>query len=178
MPLISDCACAATTLAKFAGGMGRSALSPPSAKSSAQSSRFCSRICSAQGEHNLMCCSNCVRAAWSSSPSRKAAISSLLHAEMFSTTLVTKILFPSNARDASLQKLLAHYLSRAEETILDRAQWQRRHFSNLVITEIVRVAQHDQLPVGGRQLVNHRFDFRSPLPALALLFGRRLTALD
>lgn len=53
-----------------------------------------------------------------------------------STVFIVYGLF-SHTRNSSLDELLAHRFARSEETILDRAERQARHFRNLVIAHVV-----------------------------------------
>src|SRR3712207_2283104 len=78
---------------------------------------------------------------------------------------------PLHARDAAPDQQRAHGLAGAEDAVLDGAERQARDLGDLVVAEVVRVAQDDQLAVGGRQLLHDRLDLGAALAALALLLG-------
>src|SRR5205085_7094576 len=83
-----------------------------------------------------------------------------------------------HARDAARDEKLAHRLARAEDSVLDRAEREIRHFGDLVVAEVVRVSEHDEFAVGVRELADDFLDLCAPLAALALLFGRERLARE
>src|SRR5207253_3580395 len=79
---------------------------------------------------------------------------------------------------SSLHKLIAHCFARAKQSILDCAQWQSGHFGDFLVTEIVRMSQHNQFAVRFGQQTYDAFNFGTTLTSLSLLLGRKAPALN
>src|SRR5687768_12659898 len=80
--------------------------------------------------------------------------------------------FTSDPVETAFEHDLTHHLTRPEQPVLDRPQRQAGHFRDLVIAEIVRVPQQDQLLVRVRKPFYHLPDLGPPLADLAVLFRR------
>src|SRR5207253_925569 len=83
-----------------------------------------------------------------------------------------------DACKTSCNEHIAHHLARAEKTVLDRSQWQPGHLSDLVIGQVARMPQHDEVAVRARQTLDNRIDLAAPLRTLVVLLGGRAAALD
>src|SRR5438270_641401 len=81
-------------------------------------------------------------------------------------------------RAAARDEKLAHRLARAEDSVLDCAEREVRHFGDLVVAEVVRVSEHDEFAVCVRELADDFLDLCAALASLALLFGRERLARE
>src|SRR5438067_1439760 len=88
------------------------------------------------------------------------------------------ILHRSNSRNPSLYELLTHRFARTKEPILDSTERQPRDLRYLVVAHVVRMAQQDQLSVGGWKSANHMLYLFAALCSFALLFWRKPAALN
>src|SRR5437588_6244451 len=88
------------------------------------------------------------------------------------------VLTSLGAGDSTLNQLSAHGLARAEQTVLDCAQRQARNLGNLVVAQIMRMPQDNQLAISCRERVHHGFNFRAPFFLFAFLLGREPQALE
>src|SRR5207237_6966833 len=88
------------------------------------------------------------------------------------------VLTSLGAGDSTLNQLIAHGLAGAEQTILDCAQRQARNLGNLVVAQIMRMPQDNQLAISCRERVHHGFNFRAPFFLFAFLLGREPQALE
>src|SRR5882724_3255540 len=101
--------------------------------------------------------------------------------ELSSLTLSDKLFsLPEILRttNAALEQMIAHRFTRAEQTVLDRAQRKARYFRNFVVAQILRMSQHDQFTITSRQQLHHGFDFRSFFFSFTFLLRRQPAALD
>src|SRR5215213_1792788 len=78
-----------------------------------------------------------------------------------------------DAGEAAFDEDLTHHLASSEQAVLDRSQRQARHLGDLVVAEILSVAEGDEVAVSGGEAFHHTVDLHPPLAPLSVLLGRR-----
>ena len=77
----------------------------------------------------------------------------------------------SNSRNPSIQKLLTHQVAGAKQAILDCPQGQPGNLNNFLISEVLRMAQDNQLAISSRKRTHYRLNLYSAFFSLSLLLG-------